>query len=58
MYYSAVILYFGAEFTQVYAQMFGGDLHPNDYAVWIEKKEVELTEAQKEIEIAHMSKTE
>ncbi|AFD09452.1 YihY/virulence factor BrkB family protein [Solitalea canadensis] len=58
VYYSAVILYFGAEFTQVYAQMFGGDLHPNDYAVWIEKKEVELTEAQKEIEIAHMSKTE
>lgn len=58
VYYSAVILYFGAEFTQVYAQMFGGDLHPNDYAVWIEKKEVELTEKQKEKKIAELSADE
>ncbi|UKJ08403.1 YihY/virulence factor BrkB family protein [Solitalea lacus] len=48
VYYSAVILYLGAEFTQVYAQMFGNDLHPNDYAEWIEKKEVVITDADKE----------
>ena len=58
VYYSAVILYFGAEFTQVYAQMFGGDLHPNDYAVWIEKKEVEITEKQKEKKMAALSADE
>ncbi|MEO6315006.1 MAG: YihY/virulence factor BrkB family protein [Chitinophagaceae bacterium] len=42
VYYSAVILYFGAEFTKVYAQHYGSEILPNDYAVWIKTKEVEL----------------
>ena len=42
VYYSAVILYFGAEFTKVYARRYGGEIVPNDYAVWIKTKEIEL----------------
>jgi membrane protein len=42
VYYSAVILYFGAEFTKVYARHFGHGITPNDYAVWIKTKEIEL----------------
>ncbi len=42
VYYSAVILYFGAEFTKVYAKRYGGEILPNDYAVWIKTKEIEL----------------
>lgn len=43
VYYSAVILYFGAEFTKVYAKHYGGKIVPNDYAVWIRTEEVELS---------------
>jgi membrane protein len=42
VYYSAVILYFGAEFTKLYAKLYGGEILPNDYAVWIKTKEEEL----------------
>ncbi len=42
VYYSAVILYFGAEFTKVYAKRYGGEIVPNDYAVWIKTREIEL----------------
>ncbi|MBC8034635.1 MAG: YihY/virulence factor BrkB family protein [Chitinophagaceae bacterium] len=50
IYYSAVILYLGAEFTQVYAMRYGGKISPNDYAVWIkvEKREVEQPEIEKQ----------
>jgi membrane protein len=41
VYYSAIILYFGAEFTKVYAKEFGSPIHPNQYAVWIKHVEVE-----------------
>ena len=42
VYYSAVILYFGAEFTKVYAKHYGDAIIPNDYAVWIKTEEIEL----------------
>ena len=42
VYYSAVILYFGAEFTKVYAKQYGAEIVPNDYAVWIKTREIEL----------------
>ncbi len=42
VYYSAIILYFGAEFTKVYALAFGNKIIPNDYAVYIDKKEREI----------------
>ena len=41
VYYSSQILLFGAEFTQVYATEFGAPLEPSEYAVRIERKEIE-----------------
>lgn len=41
VYYTAVILYFGAEFTKVYAINYGSKILPNDYAVWIKLTEEE-----------------
>lgn len=40
-YYSAIILYFGAEFTKAYAMDFGSPIHPNHYAVTTRQVEVE-----------------
>jgi membrane protein len=33
VYYSAAILFLGAEFTQVFAKRFGGDIKPSENAV-------------------------
>ncbi|RYG42972.1 MAG: YihY/virulence factor BrkB family protein, partial [Chitinophagaceae bacterium] len=41
VYYSAIILYFGAAFTRAYAVESGSKIYPNHYAVWIEQVEVE-----------------
>ena len=41
VYYSSVILYFGAEFTKAYAAKYGSRIQPNHYAVWIKQIEVE-----------------
>lgn len=41
VYYSAMILYFGAVFTHVYAAQTGGHIYPNSYAVWVQEIEVE-----------------
>lgn len=43
VYYSAIILYFGAEFTKVYTDTFGQKIVPNVYTFLIVKKETELT---------------
>ncbi len=42
VYYSSIILYLGAEFTKVFAKLYGKNILPNDYAEWIkiEKKTV------------------
>lgn len=42
VYYSAIILYFGAEFTKVYATRYGKKIIPNDYAVEIQKEIFEI----------------
>lgn len=42
VYYSSVILYFGAEFTKVYAALFGNKIIPNQYAVLVEKREIHV----------------
>jgi len=39
-YYSATILYMGAEFTKVYVIRQGQRIPPNDYSVWIKTEEV------------------
>lgn len=44
VYYSAIILYFGAEFTKVYAKSYGGKIAPNDYSVEIKKEIFEIKE--------------
>jgi membrane protein len=41
IYYSSIILYFGAEFTKAYAATYGGFIQPNQYAVWVKQVEVE-----------------
>lgn len=35
VYYSAVILYLGAEFTKVFAKLYGEKIRPNDYSEWV-----------------------
>jgi membrane protein len=41
VYYSAIILYFGAEFTKAYAVKYGSNIFPNHYAVTTKMVEVE-----------------
>lgn len=45
VYYSSIILYFGAVFTRVYAIHTGSRIYPSQYAVWIEQVEIENKEA-------------
>jgi membrane protein len=59
VYYIAAILYFGAEFTKIYAEYRGAKIEPADYAVYVEQyekeKEVKIlptkaqTDAEKQI---------
>jgi len=41
VYYSAMILYFGAVFTHAYVVHKGSRIYPNEYAVWVQEIEVE-----------------
>ena len=43
VYYSSIILYFGAAITKNNAQLGGNRIYPNDYAVWTEYIEKEHT---------------
>ena len=36
IYYSSVIIYFGATFTKVYAELYGGKIIPRSYAILLE----------------------
>jgi membrane protein len=55
VYYSAIILYFGAEFTKAYAIKYGSEIHPNSYAVTMKQVEVETGKqsVQKKEETTH-----
>lgn len=46
VYYTAAILYFGAEFTKVHAQRFGKKIVPKEHAVVVQKREVQLRQGQ------------
>lgn len=48
VYYSAIILYFGAEFTKAYALKYGGKIYPNEYTVVA--KTVEVEEGKKSVQ--------
>ena len=41
IYYTASILYIGAEFTEVYAEAMGSDIEPSEYAVHVVQTEIE-----------------
>ena len=41
VYYSAIILYFGAAFTRSYAINTGSHIYPSKYAVWVEQVEIQ-----------------
>jgi len=41
VYYSSMILYFGAAFTHAYVLHKGSRIYPNSYAVWVQQVEVE-----------------
>jgi membrane protein len=43
IYYSAIILYFGAEFTKAWAVKYGSTIYPNHYAVTTKVVEVEMS---------------
>jgi membrane protein len=45
VYYSAMILYFGAVFTHVFAVHTGSRIYPTNYAVWVQEIEVESTKS-------------
>lgn len=56
VYYSAIILYFGAEFTKAFAVRFGSEIHPNHYAVTT--KQVEVEAGNESIQQAEQKKQE
>ena len=54
IYYSSIILYFGAEFTKAFAVEYGGNILPNEYSVVSKNLEIEMEgksvqDAEKEI---------
>lgn len=50
VYYTSIILYFGAEFTKIYTMNFGGGIVPEKTAVFIIKQEVtELTPTKEDL---------
>jgi membrane protein len=53
VYYSAIILYFGAAFTHGYAVCSGSHIYPNRYAVWIEQVEVQTRDDIQHTKAAH-----
>ena len=46
VYYSSIILYLGAEFTKVYAKLYGGKILPKEYAEWIITEEKPVSSPQ------------
>ena len=48
VYYSSIILYFGAEFTTACALKYGGKIYPNEYTVIA--KTVEVEEGKKSVQ--------
>lgn len=45
VYYSAIILYFGAAFTRSFAIHQGAHIYPNQYAVWVDQVELESNDS-------------
>lgn len=58
VYYSSIILYFGAEFTKAYAIAYGAPIHPNQYAVTMQQVEVETGNASIQAKEEQIDKTD
>jgi len=59
VYYSAAILYFGAEFTKEYAIMYGKGVQPASFAVIIKQTEMEVdVDAENEVLVKRNNDTE
>jgi membrane protein len=56
VYYSSIILYYGAEFTKAYAMQFGAPIHPSKYAVTMQQVEVETGNATVQSKEEHVDK--
>lgn len=56
VYYSSIILYYGAEFTKSYAMEFGAPIHPSKYAVTMKQVEVETGGASVQAKEEHVDK--
>ncbi len=61
IYYSSMILYFGAEFTKYYALQYGAPIHPSKFAVTVETVEKEKgsisIQQNEQVKDAKMNKT-
>jgi membrane protein len=51
IYYTAAILYIGAEYTQVYAEAIGSKIEPADYAVLVRQTEIKTKTSAKRGEL-------
>ncbi|MBX9852285.1 MAG: YihY/virulence factor BrkB family protein [Cytophagaceae bacterium] len=49
VFYSSILLFLGAEFTQVHARRYGNPIQPSAYAVRIEKKVIENQQDKKKL---------
>lgn len=56
IYYSSIILYFGAEFTKAYAMRYGSEIRPNEYTVIATT--VEIEQGKKSVQQAESEKKE
>jgi len=56
IYYTAAILYFGAEFTRAYAIFKGRHIRPAEYAVFVEQRETEFDTAANTMPKKHREK--
>jgi membrane protein len=48
IYYSSLIIFFGAEFTQEFADAYGQKVQPRSYAVRVELREIPAGESENE----------
>jgi membrane protein len=57
VYYSSMILYFGAEFTKAYAVNFGSEIRPNDYAATYQQVNIESNKESVQENVADEKRT-
>ena len=56
IYYSSIILYYGAEFTKAYAMKYANEIRPNEYSV--NAKTVEIEQGKQSVQQAEKERKE